>query len=72
LLESGSAVEPPLNAAALSHAEIVPLDLPDPSQPVPYEVRTLIHGSGEDRQRPDYSDVDLVNGTADGSPFTRG
>jgi predicted dienelactone hydrolase len=72
LLDAGSAVEPPLNAAAMSGAEVTPLDMPDPSQPGPYQVRTLIYGASEDRQRPEYSDVDLVTGTVDGSPFTSG
>ncbi len=73
LLGSGSPVEPPLNAAAMSAAQVAPLDMPDPSQPGPYEVRTLFYGSGNDRQRPEYgAGVDLVTGPVDGSPFTNG
>jgi dienelactone hydrolase len=72
LFNAGPAVEPPLHAAAMSAAEVAPLDLPNPSQPGPYEVRTLIYGTGEDRQRPEYGDVDLVTGSVDGSPFTSG
>ena len=73
LLGNGSAVEPPLNAAAMSAAQVAPLDMPDPSQSGPYEVRTLFYGTGEDRQRPEYGPgVELVTGSVDGSPFTSG
>lgn len=73
LLGAGSAVEPPVNAGAMSAAQVAPLDMPDPSQPGPYEVRTLFYGSGQDRQRLEYGPgVDLVTGSVDGSPFTSG
>ncbi|UCC64764.1 MAG: MFS transporter [Anaerolineae bacterium] len=70
LLHAGPSVQPPPNAAALSPAQITPLDMPDPSQPGPYGVRTLTYGSGEDRHRPEYgADVGLVTGSVDGSPM---
>ena len=73
LLDAGPAVEPPPNAAAMAAAKITPLNMPNPSQPGPYKVQTLFYGSGKDRQRPEYgSDVDLVTGSVDGSPFTSG
>jgi predicted dienelactone hydrolase len=57
----------------MSTAQVAPLDMADPSQPGPYEVRTLFYGGGEDRQRPEYgAGVDLVTGSVDGSPFTSG
>lgn len=73
LLGSGPAVEPPLNAAAMSSARVAQLSIPDPSRPGPYAVDTLIYGAGVDRQRPEYGPgVDLVTGSVDGSPFTSG
>ena len=57
----------------MSAAQVAPLDMPDPSQPGPYEVRTLFYGSGQDHRRPEYgAGVDLVTGSVDGSPFTNG
>ena len=68
LLDAGSPLTYPPNAAAQADARIEPLDVPDPSQPGPYPVRTLFYGSGEDRHRPEYeADVDLVTGPVDGS-----
>ena len=73
LFDAGQTVEAPPNAAAMAAAQVTPLDMPDPSQPGQYEVRTLFYGSGQDRQRPEYGpDVDLVTGSVDGSPFTSG
>jgi predicted dienelactone hydrolase len=73
LLDAGQTVEPPPNAAAMSAAQVTPLNMPDPSQPGLYEVRTLFYGTGEDRQRPEYgAGVELVTGSVDGSPFTNG
>ena len=72
LIDAGPDVEPPPNAAAMAAAHTSPLNMPDPSQPGPYKVRTLIYGSGQDRRRPEYSHVDMVTGAVDGSPFTNG
>ena len=73
LLDAGQAVELPPNAAAMASAQILPLHMPDPSQPGQYQVRTLFYGSGEDQQRPEYGpEVDLVTGSVDGTPFTSG
>ena len=73
LLDAGQTVEPPVNAAAMAAAQVTPLDMPDPSQPGSYKVRTLFYGTGQDRQRPEYGPgVDLVTGSVDGSPFTSG
>jgi len=73
LLGAGHTVEPPPNAAAMSAARVTPLDMPDPSQPGPYAVRTLFYGTGQDRNRPEYGPgVGLVTGAVDGSPFTNG
>jgi len=64
LLDDGSpAVMPPRASTAVG-----PLDMPDPSQPGPYNVRTLTYGSGDDRHRPEYGvDADLVTAPVDGS-----
>lgn len=68
LLDAGSPLAYPPNAAALSGARVAPLDLPDPAQPGPHSVRTLFYGSGEDRRRPEYgATVDLVTAPVDGS-----
>ncbi len=73
LFGPGQAVEPPPNAAAIADAKITPLNMPDPSQPGQYKVKTLFYGTGKDRQRPEYgSDVNLVTGSVNGSPFTSG
>jgi len=68
LLDAGSPLTYPPNAAAQADAHVEPLGVPDPSQPGPYPVRTLFYGSGEDRHRPEYgAGVDLVTGPVDGS-----
>ena len=73
LLDAGPNVAPPPNAAAMAATHVTLLDMPDPSQPGPFTVRTLFYGSGEDRQRPEYGPgVDIVTGSVDGSPFTSG
>jgi hypothetical protein len=73
LLNAGPAVAPPHNAAAMSAAHVIPLDMPDPSQTGQYAVRTLLYGTGQDRQRPEYGpSVDLMTSSVDGSPFTNG
>jgi predicted dienelactone hydrolase len=73
LLGAGQTVGLPLNAAAMSTAQVAPLAMPDPSQPGPYEARMLFYGSGQDHRRPEYGPgVALVTGSVDGSPFTNG
>lgn len=73
LLADGYPVSPPANAAALSAANVTPLDLPDPSQPGPYAVRTLTYGSGTDARRPAYAaDAALHTPTVDGSALLKG
>ncbi len=73
LLDAGSPLPDLPNAAALSDAHVEPLELPDPSQPGAYPVRTLLYGSGEDRLRPEYgADVDLITQPVDGSKLVEG
>jgi chlorophyllase-like protein len=73
LFDAGSPPTLPPNATALSGTHVTPLDLPDPSQPGPYSVRTLFYGSGNDRRRPHYgTQVDLVTQPVDGSPLIEG
>ncbi len=73
LLRDGFATTPPVNAAAQSAANVVPLALPDPSQPGPFTVRTLTYGSGEDRHRLEYgAEITLRTPTVDGSPLLEG
>lgn len=73
LFDAGQAVAPPPNAAAIAAVQVRPLDLPDPSRPGQYAVRTLFYGTGQDRQRPEYGGgVDIRTGSVDGSPFTSG
>ena len=72
-LDDGAAVAPPTNAAALSATSVTPLELPDPSQRGPYAVQTLIYGSGQDLQRPEYgAHVALQTAPVDGSAFLAG
>ncbi|MBN1262283.1 MAG: MFS transporter [Anaerolineae bacterium] len=73
LFMDGFARTPPINAAAQSADNVVPLALPDPAQPGPYTVRTLIYGSGEDRRRPEYgAGVDLRTTPVDGAALLEG
>ena len=68
LLDDGSPRIEPLRARAPAGAQSVALDLPDPSQPGPYSVRTLFYGNGQDRHRAEYgAEVDLVTEPVDGS-----
>jgi len=68
LLDDGSPVTSPPNAAAQAGAGVVPLAVGDPSQPGPYTVQTLFYGSGSDQRRPEYgTQVDLVTQAVDGS-----
>lgn len=72
LLSDGHAVALPENAAALAGADIAPLDLPDPSQPGNYAVRTLTYGSGSDQHRPAYGEeAAIVTTSVDGSRLVR-
>jgi dienelactone hydrolase len=66
LLGDGSQATPPVNAALLS-GEVLPLEMPDPSQPGPYVVQRLFYGSGEDRHRPEYAAAALATHPVDGS-----
>ena len=71
LLRDGFA-EKPLREGALADPEArpAPLDLPDPSRPGPYKVRTLTYGSGKDRHRSEYgAEIALQARTVDGSPL---
>ncbi len=73
LLIDGFPRTPPINAAAQSSGNVIPLALPDPSQPGPYRVQTLFYGSGEDRRRPEYGPgVDLRTMPVDGSALLTG
>jgi len=61
-----------VNAARLS-TPVVPLDLPDPSQPGTYEVQTLTYGSGSDSHRPEFgSGVQIQTQPVDGSRLLKG
>lgn len=72
-LDDGAPAAPPTNAAALSATSVTPLALPDPSQPGPYAVQTLIYGSGQDQRRPEYgAQVALQTTPVDGSAFLAG
>lgn len=73
LFSDGVTRTPPINAAAQSAANVIPLALPDPSQPGPYTVRALTYGSGADRHRPEYgAGVDLRTTSVDGSAWLEG
>ena len=51
--------------------QVTPLAMPDPSQTGPYEVATLVYGSGTDQRREEFGPgVDIVTPTIDASPFT--
>lgn len=68
LLDAGSPLTYPPNAAMQANAQVKPLTLPDPSLPGPYTGRTLFYGSGKDRHRPEYgAGVDLITQPVDGS-----
>jgi dienelactone hydrolase len=68
LLDAGSPLTAPPNAAALSATPVDPLDLPNPAAVGPYPVRTLSYGSGTDRYRPEYGEgADLVTQPVDGA-----
>lgn len=72
-LDDGAPAAPPPSAAALSAASVTPLALPDPSQPGPYAVQTLIYGSGRDQRRPEFgAQVTLQTTPVNGSAFLAG
>jgi dienelactone hydrolase len=49
---------------------VAPLDLPDPSGPGPFAVKTLTYGSGNDRRRPEFaSGASLRTQSVNASPF---
>jgi len=73
LLDAGTPLAHPPDAAAQSKAQIESLALPDPAQPGPFTVRTLFYGSGVDRHRPEYGvDVDLRTEPVDASALIEG
>jgi dienelactone hydrolase len=73
LLDAGSPLPHPPNAAARANAPVEPLDLPDPSQPGPYPVHRLFYGSGDDARRPEYgAGADLITPRVDGSALVDG
>lgn len=68
LLDAGSELTYPPNAAAQGDVQIDPLDLTNPAEPGPYAVHTLFYGSGDDRHRPEYgAGADLLTEPVDGS-----
>jgi len=72
LLDDGYSTQPPVNAAALSAQNVIPLTLPDPSLPGKYPVRTLTYGSGSDH-RPEYgAQAALLTAPVDGSQLLEG
>jgi len=73
LLDDGSSLVKPPNAAALSGERVDLLTAPDPSQPGPFAVGTLFYGSGNDRHRAEYGpDVDTITQPVDGSSLVEG
>ncbi len=72
LMTGGFAWAPPVNAGAVSAANVTPLTLSDPSQPGSYAVQTLTYGSGEDRRRPEYRAVGLRTNAVDASALIEG
>jgi dienelactone hydrolase len=73
LLDSGTPLDTPPNAAALSGMNVKQLAITDPSEPGPYRVRTLYYGSGSDMHRMEYGrGVDIVTTAVDGSALIEG
>jgi dienelactone hydrolase len=73
LLNPGSPMAAPPNAAALSGALVAPLEVSNPSQPGTHAVQKLYYGSGNDRHRQEYgADVHLITEPVDGSPLIEG
>ncbi len=70
LLRDGFVEKPLANAARRAAAKVTPLDLPDPSRPGRFVVKTLTYGSGADLRRPEFgARVGLRTQSVDGSPF---
>jgi dienelactone hydrolase len=70
LLDAGSELAYPPDAAAQTDLKIDPLEMADPAEPGAYSVRTLFYGSGDDRHRPEYgAGADLLTEPVDGSPL---
>lgn len=73
LLDDGSPLVKPPNAAALSGDRVEPLAASDPSKPGTYTVRTMFYGSGNDRRRAEYgAGVDHITQPVDGSSLVDG
>jgi dienelactone hydrolase len=73
LFSNGHEVPAPVNAALLEQSSLpLTLNLPDPSKPGPYIVKTLSYGSGSDLHHPEYAgDADLLTKTVDGSALIK-
>jgi dienelactone hydrolase len=70
---NGMDAQPVVDAAALSSGAPARLNLPDPSQPGPYPVRTLTYGSGTDRYRAEFgAQAEIVTTPVDGSRLLAG
>lgn len=72
LINDGFPITPPENAASNSSAGVTRLDLPDPSQPGIYSVRTLSYGSGTDRRIEYGAQANLITSPVDGSTLLEG
>ncbi|MAT41857.1 MAG: hypothetical protein CL609_05915 [Anaerolineaceae bacterium] len=73
LLTPGGKNPENINAALVNIEDVQPMDLPNPSLPGPYTVKTLTYGSGTDLRRPEYGkEVDLISRSVDASPFVQG
>jgi hypothetical protein len=55
------------------NAGIEPLNMPDPSQPGPYDVIYLTYGSGTDKRRPAFGkNAEILTEPVDATPFLKG
>lgn len=71
LLYNQPSFDPP--EVAFEQKNSLPIELPDPSQPGPYEVEKLTYGSGKDLNRSEYGkEVTMVTNSVDGSSFLVG
>ncbi len=65
--------EVPVNAALMSEPGSASLELPNPSEPGKFPVKSLQYGSGADRHRREFAEgVDWVTEPVDGSAFIDG
>ena len=73
LFDDGHEVLVPVNAALLEQSSLPSvLDLPDPSEPGPYKVKTLSYGSGHDLHHREYAgNADLLTESVDGSRLVK-